>query len=117
MENPAGPHPVEPGLESLVELAEADLAQRLSISADQVDLLEARAVVRPKSAVGCPQPGMRYRQIPQDGALIRFSAEGRTHSCHLGARRGTFLCQQGTKGPPGSPQPDELAPPLGSGDV
>jgi hypothetical protein len=104
---PTTPSPVEPGLESLIALAKEDLAQRLSISADQMDVVEARSVVWPDASLGCPQPEMRYKQVPQDGALIRLSAEGRVYEYHSGGGRDPFLCEDPAK----DPTAGELPPP------
>jgi len=82
------------GMESLIEKAKADLAQRLSISANQIDLIEAKAVTWPDASLGCPQPGMSYIQVPQDGALIVLQAVGSTYEYHNGGSRGLFLCEK-----------------------
>lgn len=82
------------GLERAVAAAVADLAARLGIGADAVGVAAAEATVWPDDSIGCPQPGMRYRQVPQDGALIRLEAGGRVYRYHLGGRRtDPFLCQ------------------------
>lgn len=114
-DKPAVPGTVEPGLETLVAQAKADLAERLSISVDEIELLEARSVVWPDGSLGCPQPGMAYKQVPQDGALIRLAAGGQTYDYHVGGSRGLFLCEQElqiTK--PQSGLGEELLPPPGS---
>lgn len=83
-----------PGLERAVAVAVADLAARLGVSADTVRVVGAEATVWSDDSMGCPQPGMRYRQVPQDGAVIRLEAGGRVHRYHLGGRRtDPFLCQ------------------------
>jgi hypothetical protein len=109
--------PVESGLDSLVDSAKEDLAQRLSIRVEQIEVVEAKSVVWPDASVGCPQPGMRYRQVPQDGALIRLRAKGRVYAYHNGGTRGLFLCEQPSGAPKStSPQIDLLATPPGSED-
>jgi hypothetical protein len=94
---------VEPGLEGLVKEAREDLAGRLSISVDQIELLAARAVVWPDGGLGCPQPGMAYKQVPQEGVLVRLGAGGNVYNYHGGGSRGLFLCQQKLK--PSKPLP------------
>jgi hypothetical protein len=96
-ENPPVPGPIEPGLDGLVSQAKEDLATRLAIPMDQIELLEARAVVWPDASLGCPQPGMRYRQVPMDGALIRLLAGGQAYEYHNGGGRDPFLCEQPLK--------------------
>lgn len=116
---------VNASLQNLIEKAQEDLAQRLTISLTQISLLEAKAVVWPDSSLGCPQPGMRYKQVPEDGALIVLQANGITYEYHSGGSRGPFLCQKVSKKPsppapidllnltpssPGSSDPDAATP-------
>ena len=79
-------------MENLVIQAKEDLAHRLSIPIDQIEVLEAKSVVWPDASLGCPQPGMRYKQVPVDGALIRLQTNGQVHEYHSGGGRGLFLC-------------------------
>jgi hypothetical protein len=97
MEVPPIPGTVEPGMEGLIEMAREDLAKRLSIRADEIEVLEAKAVVWPDASLGCPQPGMRYKQVPMDGALIRLLVEGKVYEYHSGGGRAPFLCEQPLK--------------------
>lgn len=115
--NPTPPGSVEPGLESLVNKAKEDLANRLSIPVQQIEVLEAKSVVWPDSSLGCPQPGMRYTQIPHDGALIRLGVEGRVYEYHSGGGRDPFLCEPKPLVPkPTIPKLDEFLPTPGSED-
>jgi len=113
MTPPTSPPPTS-GLESLIEKAKEDLAQRLSISVAQISLIEAREVVWPDASLGCPQPGMRYKQVPEDGALIILQDEGISYEYHSGGRRGLFLCEKVYKDPKMSPKLDvnNLTPPI-----
>ncbi len=91
--------PAASGLEILIEKAKKHLAQRLSISTTQISLVDAKAVVWPDSSMGCPQPGMAYLQVPEDGALIIVEAEGNLYEYHNGGKRGLFLCDKVSKEP------------------
>jgi hypothetical protein len=114
-ESPSPTPPIEPGAEPLIRLAVADLAQRLGIPAGEIAVIEARAVVWPDASIGCPEPDMRYIQVPEDGAFIQLSAGGRLYNYHNGGRRGLFLCEQvGKSGAP--PSFDELQLPGGGGE-
>jgi hypothetical protein len=95
--------------QDLVVQAKGDLAQRLSVDVDQIDLIEARAVVWPDSSMGCPQPGVAYTQVRRDGLLIRLRVGKRIYNYHSGGNRSPFLCEQAT-------QDGDLVPPPGSGD-
>lgn len=85
--------PTVSGLEGLIEQAKEDLALRLAIPAAQIELIEASQVVWPDASLGCPQPGMRYIQVPEDGARIVLLASGRKYEYHTGGSRGLFLCE------------------------
>jgi hypothetical protein len=88
------PEPDDPGSKALVAKARADLQRRLSVSADEIQLLEFKAMVWPDSSLGCPRPGMSYTQVQRDGFLIRFSAQGRNFNYHGGSGRDPFLCDR-----------------------
>lgn len=88
-----------PGMQALVTKARQDLAQRLSISDSQIMLIEAQEVVWPDSSLGCPQPGMAYLQVPEDGARIIFEVDGSKYSYHTGGSLGLFLCEMVYKDP------------------
>jgi hypothetical protein len=87
--------PVSPehGLEEIIDRAKKDLAGRLSISVEQIEVLEATSVVWPDASIGCPQPEMSYKQVPVDGALIRLKVEVHEYNYHSGGSRGLFLCE------------------------
>ncbi len=81
------------GSQPFVRLAQEDLAKRLSVPAEQIELVEVRNVVWPDKGLGCPQPGMAYTQVQVDGQLIRFRAGGRLYEYHSGGNRPPFLCE------------------------
>jgi hypothetical protein len=86
------PTPLASGLEGLVEKAKEDLAQRLSISVSQINLVEATPVTWPDGSLGCPQPDMVYTQVQVDGLLIRLGVDDRVYEYHSGGNRAPFLC-------------------------
>lgn len=108
---PTIPTPSDPDLKKLITQANGDLAGRVSVPVDQIEVLEARAVVWPDASLGCPQPGMRYKQVPVDGALIRLRANGQVYEYHRGGSRGLFLCEQPLKVQKGTPPQIDLLPP------
>ena len=97
---------IESGLENLVQQAKDDLAQRLSVDLGLIELLEAKSVVWPDASLGCPQPGMAYKQVLEDGALIILRVEGILYEYHTGGSRGLFLCEKGAKDTYAPPQLD-----------
>ena len=94
--SPTIPTPSSPALQRLVMQAREDLAQRLSIEVDQIELVEISAVVWPDGGLGCPQPGMAYTQVQQEGMRIRLRAGKRIYSYHSGGGHSLFLCEQAT---------------------
>jgi hypothetical protein len=104
--NPSLSTPSAFGLEGLIEKAKEDLAKRLSVSVDQISLVEAVSTVWPDSSMGCAQPGMKYLQIPEDGALIVLEVEGVSYEYHNGGKHGLFLCEKKFKNPSLPPKID-----------
>jgi hypothetical protein len=85
-------HAMNPALKPLVDAAIADLSQRLRTPAADVCVVEARTVVWPDRSIGCPQPGLQYPQVQQDGVFIRLRVQDRTYAYHGGGSRAPFLC-------------------------
>jgi hypothetical protein len=82
----------EPDLPAIVEAARKDLAERLAVDPDRIEVVEARSVVWPDGSLGCPEPGMVYTQALQDGTLVRLRYGSKVYAYHGGGTRGPFLC-------------------------
>ena len=91
------------GMESLIEKAREDLAERLSIETSQIELVEAREVTWPNASLGCPQPGMAYADVLTPGYLIILKANSLEFEYH--ASRGTevIYCENPTSPVEGTP--------------
>jgi len=76
----------------LLEAAKADLAQRLNIAADQIEVVKAEAVQWPDGSLGCPKPGMSYTQAIVPGFQIILSAGGQEYDYHANQEK-VFLCE------------------------
>jgi len=98
----------------IVMQAKKDLAHRLSVKVDQINLLEVREVSWPDSSLGCPQPGKVYNQVSQDGLLIRLEAGGRMYFYHNAGTLNPFLCEETSQIVPHPTKGDEFVPPPGS---
>lgn len=85
----------DPSLQSLVDLAIADLAARLSVDPGSIGVAQAEAVVWPDGSLGCPQPGMVYTQVQVEGARIVLQVSGVAYPYHSGGGRLPFLCEKG----------------------
>ncbi len=87
------PTPTDPNLASLIQGARDDLAKRLGIPSEQIDLVVYKSVEWPDGSLGCPQPCMFYTQVMVDGMLIRFQVQGKLYEYHSGGQRPPFLCE------------------------
>ena len=93
--------PVSSPLDTLIEKAKKDLAQRLSIPIGKIDLKETRKVVWADGSLGCPKPGMMYTQALIEGYLIRLDVEGRVYEYHTNRNTNIVYCSN-PKSPPSS---------------
>ncbi len=78
----------------MVRQAIQDLAERQSISPEEVEVVSVEEVVWPDTSMGCPHPGMRYAQVLQDGMRIILRVNGREYAYHSGGNRAPFLCDR-----------------------
>ena len=92
-----------------VRSAIEDLAGRASISPADIKVVSVEEVVWPDTSLGCPQPGMRYSQVLQDGMRIILRVNNSDHHYHSGGSRAPFLCVQ-KAGKPRPPQSDMTGP-------
>ena len=77
-----------------VRMAVTDLAGRLDVEAGEIEVVGVELVTWPDGSLGCPQPGMAYTQVPQDGLLIRLQVDDETYAYHSGETRDPFLCEE-----------------------
>ena len=87
---------LQPGVQGWVAEAKEDLANRLSISTSEIELLSFESKVWSDAGLGCPKPGMVYAQVLQEGYLIRLAAGDETYNYHGGGdgSQPPFLCEQ-----------------------
>lgn len=97
------PTPAAFGLQALIEKAKNDLAQRLSVATDQINLIEATSVVWPDSSLGCPQEGMAYAQVLTPGYLILVEYAGNIFEYHTSSRTHIVTCENPSPPVPGTP--------------
>lgn len=88
---------IDLALQSLIDAATIDLAQRLSIGHGTIEVVSAQSVVWPDRSLGCPQPGMVYPQVLADGYRIELRAQDQVYFYHGGEGRGPFLCENPSK--------------------
>jgi len=69
------PVPIQPAeADAAVRAATNDLAARLKISPENVQVVSVQAMDWPDTSLGCPQPGMFYAQVITLGYRIVLSA-------------------------------------------
>jgi hypothetical protein len=76
-----------------VTQATKDLAGRLNIPVDQIQLIDIASVVWSDGSMGCPQPGMFYTQALVEGLRIRLGVGERIYHYHSGRNQAPFLCE------------------------
>lgn len=95
--------PSNPRLQELIEMAREDLAQRLSIPANQIHLVEFMEVEWSDSSLDCPQPGMSYLQVMTPGYRILLEANAQVHEYHSNKDAYIVYCED--RMPPIIPKP------------
>lgn len=77
----------------LVAEAKADLAKRLGMEEEAIDFASFEMRIWPDGSLGCPQPGMAYTQVQQEGYRIQLRVADVLYAYHGGEKRRLFLCQ------------------------
>jgi hypothetical protein len=83
------------GAQEVVRLAKEDLAQRLGVAVDQIQLVSVEAVDWSDTSLGCPQPGMMYAQVITPGYRVILGAGGERYEYHTDTGRFVVLCEKG----------------------
>lgn len=94
---PSESQPVDPGTPGetsnpLVKKAKADLAIRLGINVNQIEIVSVDQVTWPDGSLGCPQPGMFYTQVMVEGSQIILRYQGQQYDYHTDASH-VYLCE------------------------
>lgn len=91
-----------------LSIARQDLARRLRIDTDEIEVETVQQVNWRSGAVGCPEPGMSYTMALVPGVLILLRAGGEVYRYH-GGRSGTpFYCPADRAETPVSGQGEEV---------
>jgi hypothetical protein len=88
------PAPSRPAdADASVRAAINDLAARLKIAPDNVQVVSVQAMDWPDTSLGCPQPGMFYAQVITLGYRIVLSAEGNQVQYHADKKGRIVTCK------------------------
>lgn len=85
--------PWDSNLQTLIEKAKEDLAQRAAISTAQIQVVDATEVEWSDSSLGCPQPGMSYLQVITPGYRIALQANGIQYEYHSNKSTLIVFCE------------------------
>lgn len=94
------PGQIDTALAPFVDLAIADLTERLQVAPDEITTISATLVTWSNASMGCPLPGMEYAQVLQDGSLIELGYDAKVYRYHSGGDRTPFLCDAPLAAPP-----------------
>ena len=75
-----------------IAFSKQDLAARLDVELDAVNLSGARPVTWRSGALGCPEPGMNYTQALVPGVLIFLRVGNEVHGYHAKHGGKPFYC-------------------------
>ena len=64
----------------LITLARQDLAKRLSLAPEEIELVAIEALNWPDASLDCPQPNIFYAQMLTPGYRINLQAAGEMYS-------------------------------------
>ena len=79
--------------DSILSAARADLAAKLDVSPDTLEVREAAAVVWNDGSLGCPRPDQVYTQALEPGYRIILEHGGRQYDYRATERGYLFLCE------------------------
>lgn len=95
-------------MQGFVAATSKQLAAKLKVSVDQIELVEASYVTWRDSSLGCPQSGTQYMQALVNGTRIKLRSAGKVYHFHGGGSKPPTLCENPTSNEP---------LPYGSGDA
>lgn len=71
---------------SIVRAAKKDLAQRLGVREQSIDLVgQIDEVTWPDASLGCPEPGMMYAQVLTPGYRFKLQSGAKVYEYHAGS--------------------------------
>jgi len=78
--------------DAMLTLVKEDLAQKIGVSVDKINVREMEAVEWSDGSLGCGKPGTEYLQVVTPGFLITLEAEGKTYPYHTNRSNQIILC-------------------------
>lgn len=87
-------------MERVVAAARFELAARLDIGTDAIEVAEARRVTWRNGALGCPREDGMYTQALVEGFYVRLVVDGQDYPYHAGRDGKPFYCEPERSQPP-----------------
>lgn len=84
--------PARMNLKGQIEFSKKDLAQRLDVAPESVELSGANAVTWRSGALGCPETGMNYTEALVPGTVIYLQVDNMIHAYHAKYGSEPFYC-------------------------
>jgi hypothetical protein len=81
----------------IVAPARVDLARRLGVDPDELEVVSVEEVTWPDGSLGCPEPGMSYTEALVEGSKVVLGHDGRVYVYHAGDDDQPFLCPSDDK--------------------
>jgi hypothetical protein len=94
------------GDEAVIAVAVADLAGRIGVAPDEIEVVSSESVTWRSGALGCSRPGMEYTQALVTGRRLLLSDGEIRYTYHQGGSGAPFLCR--------APDEDATVPGAGS---
>jgi hypothetical protein len=101
--SPSLPTPADSGLQNLIDRTKEDLAGRLALAVDAIEVAELTEVEWSDSSLDCPQPEMSYLPVITPGYRIVLRANGQAYEYHSNRDTYFILCEN--RIPPIIPEP------------
>ena len=97
--------PVSTPSDVSVDLAVADLMDRLGVARHEIEVVSVAAVTWRDGSLGCPEPGRAYTQALVAGNRMVLAVAGAEYAYHSGRGREPFYCPpERAEDPPPDPQ-------------
>lgn len=86
-------------IEEATRQAVDDLAARLDVDPEQIEVSSAGAVTWSDGSLGCPEPGKMYTQSLVPGFRVILTVDGTDHAYHAAEGRELFYCNSPSETP------------------
>jgi hypothetical protein len=83
--------------QAIVDMVKADMAQRLGVSEDRIEVVSVTPQQWRTSGLGCEQPGQMYLQVITPGLQVVLAAGDAVYTYHTDLQGNYVLCSQETR--------------------